>query len=121
MQPKIISWNVRGLNDRNKCLHIKSLLRLWKGDVVCFQETKLWCINRSIICSLWGCSYVGWAYLASEGASSGVLLMWDKRVVEAVEKCIGEFSVATKFKNVEDGWEWAFVGIYGPNVDRERG
>ena len=86
MKPKILSWNVRGLNDRNKRLRIKSLLRMWKGDVVCFQETKLQFIDRRIVRSLWGCSKVGWAYLASLGASGGVLLMWDKRVVEAIEE-----------------------------------
>ncbi|KAG6635923.1 hypothetical protein CIPAW_11G076800 [Carya illinoinensis] len=30
------------------------------------------------------------------------------------------YSVATLFKNVVDKWEWAFVGIYGPKVDRDR-
>ncbi|XP_041001721.1 uncharacterized protein LOC121247439 [Juglans microcarpa x Juglans regia] len=46
--------------------------------------------------------------------------MWDKRVVEAIEECIGDYSVVTLFKNVDDGWEWAFAGSYGPNVDRDR-
>ncbi|XP_040986403.1 uncharacterized protein LOC121234516 [Juglans microcarpa x Juglans regia] len=120
MKPKILSWNVRGLNDSNKCLRIKSLLRMWKVDIVCLQETKLRIIDQRLIRSLWGCSYVGWSYLASEGASDGVLLMWDKRVVEEVEECVGTFSVACLFKNVVDGWEWAYAGIYGPNLDRER-
>ncbi|KAG6650604.1 hypothetical protein CIPAW_06G055400 [Carya illinoinensis] len=120
MHPKIISWNVQGLNECNKRLRIKALLRMWRGDVVCLQETKLRSIDRSIVRSLCGCSYVGWSYLASVGASGGVLLMWDKRVMEVLEECIGDFSVATMFKNVEDGWVWAFVGTYGPNVDRDR-
>ncbi|KAG6644832.1 hypothetical protein CIPAW_08G080100 [Carya illinoinensis] len=120
MQPKIITWNVRGLNECNKRLRIISLLQMWKGDLVCLQETKLRYIDRKIVRSLWGCPYVGWTYLASLGASCGVLLMWDKRVVEASEECIGEYTVASLFKNVVDGWEWGFVGIYGPNVDRDR-
>lgn len=120
MKPKILSWNVRGLNDCNKRLRIKALLRLWKGDVVCFQETKRRFIDRKFVRGLWGCSYVGWTYLASSGASGGVLLMWDKRVIESIEECVGEFLVATLFKNVDDGWEWAFAGSYGPNVDRDR-
>ncbi|XP_035545987.1 uncharacterized protein LOC118348461 [Juglans regia] len=52
--------------------------------------------------------------------SCGVLLMWDKRVVELTEECIGEFSVATLLKNVVDEWEWAFARSYGPNMDRDR-
>lgn len=52
IKPKILSWNVRGLNDCNKRLRIKSLLRMWKVDVVCFQETKMEVIDRRIVRSL---------------------------------------------------------------------
>lgn len=98
MKPKILSWNVRGLNDVNKRLRIRSLLRSWKVDIVCFQETKLSHVDRNIIRSLWGCSLVGWSYLASLGASEGVLLMWDRRIVELVEDCNGNYSVAGSSK-----------------------
>ncbi|XP_042956371.1 uncharacterized protein LOC122292174 [Carya illinoinensis] len=120
MKPKILSWNVRWLNDCNKRLRIRSLLQSWKMDVVCFQETKLRVMDRRIIRSLWGFSYVGWSYLASLGASGEVLLMWDKRVVKSVEECVGNFSIACCFKNTIDGWEWAFADTYGPNLDSER-
>lgn len=120
MKPKILSWNVRGINDVNKRLRIRSLLRSWKVDIVCLQETKLCGVDRHIIRSLWGCSFVGWCYLPSSGASGGVLVMWDKRVVEMAEDCIGVFSMAVSFKNIEDGWIWALAGVYGPNVDRDR-
>ena len=38
MNLKIISWNVRGLNDSRKRLIVKNLLREWKCDVICLQE-----------------------------------------------------------------------------------
>ena len=59
-------------------------------------------------------------YLGSDGASGGILLMWDRRVVEKVEEVVGHFSVSCKFKNVDDHFEWAFIGVYGPNSDRDR-
>lgn len=45
------------------------------ADIICLQETKLKSNSRSIILSLWACSYVDWSFLASEAASGGVLLM----------------------------------------------
>lgn len=48
MKPKIFSWNIRGINDPNKRLHIKSLLHSWKVDIVCLQEMKLRFIDRCI-------------------------------------------------------------------------
>jgi len=46
--------------------------------------------------------------------------MWDRRVVEKIEVCVGEFSVAVSFKNVVDQFSWAFAGVYGPNTDCDR-
>ena len=119
MKPKIVYWNVRGLNEINKHL-IKNLLRDWKADIVCLQETKLKLVSRKIVRSLWCCPYADWVYLASNGASGGILVMWDKRVVEKMEEFVGEYTVACSFKMVEDNFLWAFAGIYGPNDDTTR-
>ena len=48
MKIKMISWNVRGLNDPRKRLVVKNLLREWKCDVVYLQETKIASMNRQL-------------------------------------------------------------------------
>jgi len=35
MKLKILTWNVRGLNERDKRLRILNLFREWKADIVC--------------------------------------------------------------------------------------
>lgn len=35
-----------GPDDLNKHLHIKNLLRLWKVDIICLQETKLRWVDK---------------------------------------------------------------------------
>ena len=52
MNLKILYWNVRGLNDRRKCSIVKNLLRDWKRDVICFQETKLTSMDRQMVGNL---------------------------------------------------------------------
>jgi exonuclease III len=52
MQIKMITWNVRGLNDLKKGEILKNWLREWKVDVVCLQETKLEKVDWSMIRSL---------------------------------------------------------------------
>ncbi|KAG6645351.1 hypothetical protein CIPAW_08G116600 [Carya illinoinensis] len=120
MKPKILSWNVRGLNDPNKRLKVKNLLRDWKADIICLQETKLKFIDRYIIRSLWNCPYAGWTTIVSKGASGCILLMWDKRVVNFMEDYVGEFSLACSFSNVDDDFVWGFAGVYGPNDDSSK-
>ena len=38
MKIKILSWNVRGANDRAKRKVIKALIRSQRADLVCLQE-----------------------------------------------------------------------------------
>jgi len=110
IKPKIISWNVRGMNDSKKRLRIRGLLREWKADIVCLQETKMEVISREVVRSVWGCIHVDWLYLGSRRASGGVLLMWDRggvllmwdrRVVEKIEDYVGRFVVACSFNCVQ--------------------
>lgn len=59
-------------------------------------------------------------YLTSRGASSKILLMWDRRVVENIEECVGEFTVVCSFINVDDHFTWALTGVSAPNFDWDR-
>jgi hypothetical protein len=45
------------------------------------------------VLSLWGCIHVDWCYLGSLGAFGGILLMWDRRVVEKIKDCVEAFFV----------------------------
>jgi hypothetical protein len=103
MKPKILSWNVRGLNDCGKCSGVRRLLRQWKAVTVCLQKTKLEFISNNIVNNLWGCPYVEWCYVASRAASGGILPMWDKRVVTKLEVCVGAFVVTCSFHEEVSG------------------
>ena len=70
MKIKILSWNVRGVNDRNKRSLIKALIRSQKVDLVCLQETKMSQMSLGVVRSLGvgsseceGCSWRGAGFL----------------------------------------------------------
>jgi hypothetical protein len=46
--------------------------------------------------------------------------MWNIRVVEEIEECVGEFNIAYLFRNVSDHFTWPFADVYGPNADCDR-
>ena len=102
MNLKIIFWNVKRLNDRDKRLRVRNLVRKWGLDVICLQETKMESITRAVIHSLWRGQHVDWSYLGSCGASGGVLLMLDTQVVNKVEEVVGRFLVSCRFTSVSD-------------------
>ena len=121
MKLKMVSWNVRGLNDSQKHLVVRNLLHEWKCDVVCLQEIKLAGIDRQLVCSIWGCLYVDWVALDADQTAGGVLIIWDRRVLEKLEVMVGSFSVSVQWKGVEDGFIWACSVVYGPNDNNLRG
>ncbi|KAL4594153.1 hypothetical protein ACB092_12G000700 [Castanea dentata] len=114
MNLKILSWNVRALNNPQKRDTVKNLLKEWKCDVVCFQETKLDCANSFVVKSLWGSHFVDWVALDAIHTTGGVLLIWDKQVYEKIECVVGCISVSIVLKGVEDGFVWICMGVYGP-------
>ena len=92
MKLRMVSWNVRDLNDSQKHLIVRNLLREWNCDVVCLQETKIAGV-------LWSCPYVDFVALDVDQTASGVLMMWDKRASEKLEVLAGQFSVSVGGKD----------------------
>jgi hypothetical protein len=43
------------------------------------------------------------------GASGGILIMWDTRVVEKIEEVVGYYSVSCKFRSVTDSPRMDFL------------
>lgn len=120
MTLRLLSWNVRGLNNPQKREVCKNLLKEWRCNIVFLLETKLFSLNSSLVQSLWGSPFTDWAILDAVQTSEGVLLIWDKQVVEKIDVSVGQFSVSVLLKGVLDGFEWVCTGIYGPNTDHHR-
>lgn len=47
-----------------------------------------------------------WCYLELKGALGGILMMWDSKIVERIDPCVGEHNMAWSFWNVKDKLEW---------------
>ena len=62
-----------------------------------------------------------WVVLNADQTANGVLIMWDRRVLEKSKVLVGSFSVSIQWKGVEDGFVWACSGVYGPNDNNVRG
>ena len=97
----------------------KNLLKEWKCDIVCFQESKLFSLNSFVVRNLWGIQFVDWVVLDAVNIAAGgggwVLLVWDKRVFEKVDCAVGLFSVGlfsvnVLLKEVVDDFVWDCSG-----------
>ena len=71
---RILSWNVRGINDKDKRKVVKAFLRLQKADLVCLQETKCKLMSDSVLRSLGFGRFVNWGSVHSRGQAGGILV-----------------------------------------------
>ena len=94
MNLKILSWNVRGLNNPQKRDTVKNLLKEWKCDVVCFQETKLDSVNSAVVKGLWSSPFIDWVALDAIHTAGGVILAWDMKVYKKMDVLVGCFFVS---------------------------
>ena len=79
--PKIIVWNVRGLNTRARRTAIRSLIVSTDASIVCFQETKMEFIHMSTVLETLGSDFDDYVYLPAIGTRGGILLAWKSRMV----------------------------------------
>ena len=89
MSLRLLSWNVRGLNNPRKREVCRNLLKECRCDIVCLQETKLSSVNFAVLRSLSGSPFKDWAVLDAVQSSGGVLLIWDKWVAEKIDVSVG--------------------------------
>ena len=114
MKLKIMTVNVRGVNDPDRRKIIRNFIRYQRVDLVCLQETKIQEMNAAMAHSLGVGRLTDWRALNAEGFAGGILLFWDKRRMELVDSKIGLFSISCLFKMVEGGFQCTFSGVYGP-------
>ena len=91
------------------------MLKKWKCEIVCFQETKVSSCDVAFVWSLWSSPFIDWAVLDIVQTLRGVLLIWDKRVFEKLDVMVGQFFVNVLLRGVVDDFVWACTGVYGPN------
>lgn len=112
---KILSWNVRGLNNYKKRLKIKKFIQKHCPDIVLLQETKLQQTDESIIKSLWSSKDIGWTQIDAVGSSGGVITLWD----EWQDPIAGNpsITISCSFSNLQN---LRVTNVYGPTNYKER-
>ena len=97
---------------------LQETIKQWV-DLVCLQETKLKGTSSELVKSLIG-RFNKWAGVEAVGASGGILIMWDSRVLQLLEKEDCQYMLSCQFRNCEDNNTWIFKSVYRPTIGEER-
>lgn len=77
----IAGLNVRGLGKPQNKLALRKIIRKHKIYCLILQETKVDCKIHSIIQEIWGNRKCAWSLVSSEGASGGLISIWNEEVL----------------------------------------
>ena len=98
MKLKLLSWNVRGANEKVKRKIIKTFIRNQRVDLMCIQETKIQQMSEGVVRSLGSGRFLDWRALDASGTAGGILICWDKRTLEILDWEEGQFSLSCSSK-----------------------
>ena len=62
-----------------------------------------------------------WVALDAVQTAGGILLMWDRRVLERTKVLVGSFFVSVRWQGVGNSFSWACSRVYGPIDNNARG
>lgn len=111
---KFITWNVRGLNERDKRLAVRQTVFLEKPDIVCFQETKLRVMDDIIMKETCGRRLDRRAVLDAQGTRGGILIGWRDRRYQLLSQSYSEFCLTVQLRDKVLDQKIQFTGVYGP-------
>lgn len=116
----LFSWNVRGLNERDKRLAIRQALLIERPDIVTLQETKLETISNTKFREICGRRFDTFKVLPSQGTRGGLMVAWNQRTYTKVSAEIKTFSITVHLKHIYEATTFAFTAVYGPTNHQER-
>lgn len=82
LNPLLICWSVRGLNNPAKRKAMREFLDTVKINLVCLQETKLDVIDQFIVLQCFGLYFDDFAYLSAVETHGGILLPWNSMAID---------------------------------------
>ncbi|KAL8481255.1 hypothetical protein ACS0TY_027688 [Phlomoides rotata] len=117
---KLMSYNVRGLGGMAKKKEIRKLIKEWRLDGCCIQETKMENMDERLVRRLWGKGKVDWTFKAAEGNSGGILTLWNSEKFHKSSVWETRGMLAINGLWTADNTRCTLINVYAPNNSKHR-
>ena len=115
----IITWNIRGLNDKSKQIIFRDCIKAESPDILMLQETKCAGMEaETIFQHIWkGCNCI---QIDSLGASGGLAILWNPShtTLSGPFSTIGTLSA--HFEIIGSNQDGTITNVYGPQGQQEK-
>jgi exonuclease III len=116
----IMTWNVRGHNDRSKRIAVRKQIMLHRPHIITLQETKLGDINRQILNESVGRSYDCELHNDAQGTAGGILAVWKSEMFTKLAQMQGRYTISVDLAMNMDNTIFRLTMVYGPTNTNER-
>jgi exonuclease III len=110
----VLCWNIRGLNAKSKQLALLNAINISGCSVVCLAETKKCDFDKAFIKACCPRRFDEYLFIPSEGASGGLIIIWDSSVFSGMIMHCERFAISVHFTSKQSAKSWTLVNIYGP-------
>lgn len=112
----IVSWNVCGLGDSDKCSAVRNVFYDAKPSIICIQESKLADINlfkaKSILPPNFSSSFV---HAPADGSRGGIITAWDSSLFTLLNHLVRPHTLTTTFACNASDLDFTVTNTYGPS------
>ena len=99
---------------------VKDLRNKFRLNMLGLIETKRQIVTRFDVVKIWGNGCAGWEYVESDGASGGLLLMWDEMSFKVNNCYKGEIWLCVEGVILKNSFNCAFFFIYGAHTREKK-
>ena len=110
----LMSWNVRGLNSKEKWSEIRDKIIEANCDIICLQETKKEDFNLAFIRNFCPADFDKFEFLPSIGASGGIIIIWKGRLFNGEFIFSNQFAISVEISSRLSDDHWIVTSVYGP-------
>lgn len=110
----ILSWNIRGIGNKTARLNLRKLIEKHKPVIICIQESKCIDFSDSVKDSIWPLQDHDWMFSPSEGLSGGLILSWNKTLVNIVKGKSSRYWICFKGSISHSGDVFKIINVYAP-------
>ncbi|CAN6209153.1 unnamed protein product [Urochloa humidicola] len=110
----LLTWNVRGLGDSDKCKSVRDVLLAAKLDIACLQETKLVGTDSSKARAFLPTSLSAFSCVDADGTRGGLITAWNACSVTMTSVLTRDRSLTVFFSSTASDYAFAVTNVYAP-------
>ena len=105
---------LKAINSDKKLLALRNAISSSGCSIICLQETKRATFDLAFVKLFCPKNFDKFEVVPSQGASGGLIVLWDSSVFAGCVFCSESFALGIQFTSMPTARSWKLINVYGP-------